>query len=302
MPGLFAMLQDSCRLLLIHLMTCIEHAVKSVYGVTPSPDAGSVSDRAMQLKALFDADPSAFVADSAKLSALRTILADYGRQHFPALTTTITIEIPSPATEIAWEHVTGKPVKYPPVAHTHPAQPVTWEDVQSKPTTFPPSDHTHAAQPVTWEDVQSKPSTFPPADHTHTVSNVEWESVLNKPTTFAPSTHTHAEYALTTHGHADLAAASHSHDYSAISNRLRMSTTRYLGNVAASRTISIDTGFTPSVVILRNDSNGTTTCLTSHGWGGWGVISGVTDGSVTIASPTYWNASGTYFQLIAFGA
>ena len=278
MPGLFAMLQDSCRLLLIHLMTCIEHAVKSVYGVTPSPDAGSVSDRAMQLKALFDADPSAFVADSAKLSALRTILADYGRQHFPALTTTITIEIPSPATEIAWEHVTGKPVKYPPVAHTHPAQPVTWEDVQSKPTTFPPSDHTHAAQPVTWEDVQSKPTTFPPSDHTH------------------------AEYALTTHGHADLAAASHSHDYRTIAHRLRMSTTRYLGNGAASRTISIDTGFTPSVVILRNDSNGTTTCLTSHGWGGWGVISDVTDGSVTIASPTYWNASGTYFQLIAFGA
>lgn len=62
-----------------------------------------------------------------------------------------------------------------------PANPrvaVTWSSLPGKPVTFPPSAHSHA-----WSDITGKPTTFPPAAHTHSFNDL-----ADKPTIPAGNT------------------------------------------------------------------------------------------------------------------
>ena len=189
---------NTCHLLLTNLHRCLEEAVKGVYGFVPMPAAGTLADRAVSLKATFDANPSAFVTTLAHLTTLNSLLAEYRQQAFPANTTTITVE----ATRlIAWNDVINKPVKFPPTAHTHTAQPIAWDAVQNKPTTFPPDVHAHDYASIT-----NKPATFPPDVHAH-----DYASITNKPATFPPDVHAH-DYASITGKPATFPPADHAHD------------------------------------------------------------------------------------------
>ena len=215
---------NTCHLLLTNLHRCLEEAVKGVYGFVPMPAAGTLADRAVSLKATFDANPSAFVTTLAHLTTLNSLLAEYRQQAFPANTTTITVE----ATRlIAWNDVINKPVKFPPTAHTHTAQPIAWDAVQNKPTTFPPDVHAHDYASITnkpatfppdvhahdYASITNKPATFPPDVHAH-----DYASITDKPTTFEPSSHAHV-YADITDAPTSLPMAAHSHAYADITSK-----------------------------------------------------------------------------------
>lgn len=103
---------------------------------------------------------------------------------------------------ITWENVTGKPLTFTPVAHTHLIGDVT--GLQTALDGKAASSHTH-----TYASITGKPSTFAPSAHTHAITDVTglqaaldgkastththtYDSITGKPTTFTPAAHTHA--------------------------------------------------------------------------------------------------------------
>ena len=77
-----------------------------------------------------------------------------------------------------WEHITDKPLSFPPSVHTH-----NWLDINDPPLTYAPSPHNHL-----WEHITDKPTAFVPVAHSH-----DWNTdIINLPLTFPPSTHSHA--------------------------------------------------------------------------------------------------------------
>lgn len=79
-----------------------------------------------------------------------------------------------------WGDLLGKPVVFPPAAHTH-----TFASLTDRPASYPPSAHRHP-----WADLDDKPATFP----------TTWPEVADKPATFPPSAHTHVLAQITDAG------------------------------------------------------------------------------------------------------
>lgn len=67
------------------------------------------------------------------------------------------VKNPGAQPAITWATLSGKPVTFPPAAHTH-----SYASLTDIPVTFAPAPHTHA-----WADITGKPTTFAPAAHTH---------------------------------------------------------------------------------------------------------------------------------------
>lgn len=80
---------------------------------------------------------------------------------------------------VTWDDIVGKPLTFPPEAHTHP-----WDEIVDKPACFDPCAHTHL-----WADITDKPECFEPCEHLH-----DWEEIENKPECFEPCEHTHDEF------------------------------------------------------------------------------------------------------------
>jgi hypothetical protein len=124
---------------------------------------------------------------------------------------------------VAWVDVTGRPLVFPPDAHTHPATQITagalgagvtlpatqitpgaipssvtlpYNQLTGVPSSFTPAAHNQAWSTITgvpaflpadWNTtVANRPSTFAPSSHRH-----PWSDLDNVPATFAPSAHTH---------------------------------------------------------------------------------------------------------------
>ena len=84
------------------------------------------------------------------------------------------------------------------------------------PTAFPPAAHSHVKA-----DVTDFPTAFPPAAHSHAYADI-----TSKPTTFAPSAHSHAVTAYA----------------------------QYLGNGAASRTLTLSASIMPTLIFILKGS------------------------------------------------
>ena len=92
----------------------------------------------------------------------------------------------------------------------------SYADITSVPATFEPDAHSHVKA-----DVTDFPTAFPPAAHSHAYADI-----TSKPTTFAPSAHSHAVTAYA----------------------------QYLGNGAASRTLTLSASIMPTLIFILKGS------------------------------------------------
>ena len=150
---------------------------------------------------------------------------------------------------IGWSNITGKPAKFPPTAHAH-----DYASITDKPTTFEPSAHDHDYASIT-----GKPAKFPPAAHSHVKADVTdfptafppelhthvKADVTDFPTTMPPSAHSHA-YADITSKPTTFAPSAHSHAVTAYA--------QYLGNGAASRTLTLSASIMPTLIFILKGS------------------------------------------------
>ena len=126
--------------------------------------------------------------------------------------------------------VTDFPTVMPPESHTH-----LKADVTDFPTVMPPESHTHLKA-----DVTDFPTAFPPELHTHVKADV-----TDFPTTMPPSAHSHA-YADITSKPTTFAPSAHSHAVTAY--------TQYIGNGAASRTLTLSASIMPTLIFVLKGS------------------------------------------------
>ena len=150
---------------------------------------------------------------------------------------------------VGWSNVTGKPATFPSKPHSHDyasitEKPTTFEpsahahdyaSITDKPTTFPPAAHSHVKA-----DVTDFPTAFPPELHTHVKADV-----TDFPTTMPPSAHSHA-YADITSKPTTFAPSAHSHAVTAYA--------QYLGNGAASRTLTLSASIMPTLIFILKGS------------------------------------------------
>ena len=169
---------------------------------------------------------------------------------------------------VGWSNVTGKPATFPSKPHSHDdasitEKPTTFEpsahahdyaSITDKPTTFPPAAHSHVKADVTdfptafppelhthvKADVTDFPTAFPPELHTHVKADV-----TDFPTTMPPSAHSHA-YADITSKPTTFAPSAHSHAVTAYA--------QYLGNGAASRTLTLSASIMPTLIFILKGS------------------------------------------------
>ena len=169
---------------------------------------------------------------------------------------------------IGWSNITGKPAKFPPTAHTH-----DYASITGKPTTFEPSAHDHDYASIT-----GKPAKFPPAAHSHVKADV-----TDFPTAFPPAAHSHVKADVTdfptafppelhTHVKADVTdfpttmpPSAHSHAYADITSKpttfapsahshIVTAYVQYLGNGAASRTLTLSASIKPTLIFILKGS------------------------------------------------
>ena len=126
--------------------------------------------------------------------------------------------------------VTDFPTAFPPAAHSH-----VKADVTDFPTAFPPAAHSHVKA-----DVTDFPTAFPPAAHSHVKADV-----TDFPTAFPPAAHSHA-YADITSKPTTFAPSAHSHAVTAYA--------QYLGNGAASRTLTLSASIMPTLIFILKGS------------------------------------------------
>ena len=173
---------------------------------------------------------------------------------------------------IGWSNVTGKPVTFPPKAHSH-----DYASITETPATFPPDVHAHDYASIT-----DKPATFPPDVHAH-----DYASITNKPATFPPELHTHVKADVTdfptafppelhTHVKADVTdfpttmpPSAHSHAYADITSKPTTfapsahshavtTSMYYIGNGEGSRVLSLPIAIIPQIILICPLNGGVT--------------------------------------------
>ena len=238
--------------LIIAALECSLANGKAAAGITTLTD---IETTLAALRTAYTTDPATVLEKD-----LWTFYAKFQRLQFPNVENLWWAILDAPVFDVdielrtTWGDITNKPAKFPPADHSHPAQTVTWEDVQSKPTTFPPSDHAHVKADVTdfptafppaahshvKADVTDFPTAFPPELHTHVKADV-----TDFPTTMPPSAHSHA-YADITSKPTTFAPSAHSHAVTAYA--------QYLGNGAASRTLTLSASIMPTLIFILKGS------------------------------------------------
>ena len=196
---------------------------------------------------------------------------------------------------IGWSNVTGKPVTFPPKAHSHDYASITetpatfppdvhahdYASITDKPATFPPELHTHVKA-----DVTDFPTAFPPELHTHVKADV-----TDFPTTMPPSAHSHA-YADITSKPTTFAPSAHSHAVTAY--------VRYTGNGAASRVLTLSASIMPTTIFIMRDDAGLNFYATIYNLTWLPNTISVTTGQITLTTAT-GNAAGKGYTLLAWG-
>lgn len=128
-----------------------------------------------------------------------------------------------PVTKLPWDSITGKPLTFPPSAHTQDWSTITnppatyapsahtqdWTTITGKPTIFP-TDTNHKVQ---WVDILGIPGSFTPAAHTQ-----DWTTITGKPTEFTPSAHTQS-WTTITDVPATFTPSAHTQDWTTITGK-----------------------------------------------------------------------------------
>ena len=222
---------------------------------------------------------------------------------------------------IGWSNVTGKPVTFPPKAHSH-----DYASITGKPTTFEPSAHAHDYASIT-----GKPTTFEPSAHAH-----DYASITDKPATFPPDAHTHLKADVTdfptafppelhTHVKADVTdfpttmpPSAHSHAYTDITSKPTTfapsahshavtAYVRYTGNGATGRVLTLSAAIMPTTIFIMRDDAGLNFYWTSPFYAAMYNLTtwlpdtiSVTTGQITLTTAT-GNAAGKAYTLLAWG-